>query len=133
VGLAHVYLTPGTYTATLTVTDNGSATGTASKSIVVGVPSRPAAPTGLTATALGGTSIRLIWVNASTNQTAVLIDRCKGQGCTNFVQVASAVGAATTFTDTGLAPRTTYSYRVRARNAGGLSPYSNVASARTTR
>jgi titin len=129
----HVYAAPGTYTATLTVTDNGNATGTASRSIVVSAPSRPAAPTGLRASALGGASIGLLWANASTSQTAVLIERCKGSGCTNFVQVASAAGTATTFTDTGLASRTTYSYRVRAQNAGGLSPYSNVASARTTR
>ena len=129
----HVYVTPGTYTATLTVTDNGNATGTASKSIVVGAPALPAAPKGLTATALSGSSIRLQWANASTGQTAVQIERCKGSGCTNFVQVAAVAGTATTFTDTGLAPRTTYSYRVRARNAAGVSPYSNVAGTRTTR
>jgi PKD repeat protein len=133
VSTTHVYVTPGTYTATLTVTDNGHATGTTSKSIVVIAPAPPAAPKSLAATALSGSSIRLIWTNASTTQTAVQIERCKGQGCTNFVQVAAAAGTATTFTDTGLASRTTYTYRVRVQNAGGLSPYSNLASARSTR
>jgi PKD repeat protein len=133
VSTTHVYGTPGTYTATLTVTDNGNATGTASKSILVSAPAPPAAPTGLAATALSGSSIRLVWANASTSQTSVLVERCKGSGCTNFVQVAAAAGTATTFTDAGLASRTTYTYRVRAQNAGGLSPYSNLASARTTR
>jgi chitodextrinase len=47
--------------------------------------------------------------------------------------VASVAGTATTFTDTGLASRTTYNYRVRAQNSAGLSPYSKTASARTTR
>jgi hypothetical protein len=47
--------------------------------------------------------------------------------------VAVVAGTATTFTDAGLALRTTYTYRVRAHNAFGDSPYSNTASARTKR
>lgn len=47
--------------------------------------------------------------------------------------MAILAGTATTFTNTGLASRTPYTYRVRAHDATGDSPYSNVASARTTR
>jgi hypothetical protein len=47
--------------------------------------------------------------------------------------VAAVAGSATTFTDGGLAVRTTYTYRVRAHNPFGDSPYSNTASARTKR
>jgi hypothetical protein len=47
--------------------------------------------------------------------------------------VATLPGTATIFTDTGLASRTTYRYRVRAHNAAGDSPYSNTASAQTKR
>lgn len=43
------------------------------------------------------------------------------------------MGTATTYTDTGLAARTTYTYRVRANDAIGDSAYSNTASARTKR
>jgi PKD repeat protein len=38
---SHTYLTPGTYNVTLTVTDNGSATGTATKSITLIAPNVP--------------------------------------------------------------------------------------------
>ena len=96
-------------------------------------PPLPSAPTGLTATALSRSAIRLNWTNGATNQTEVRIERCTGSNCTTFAQVATVAGTATTFTDTSRASRTTYSYRVRAHNAAGDSPYSNVASARTTR
>jgi len=129
----HLYGTPGTYTATLTVTDNGNASNTTMASIVVNAPALPSAPAGLTAAALSRSSIRLRWTNSTSNQTDVRIERCAGSGCTRFAQVATVAGSATTFTDSGLASRTTYTYRVRAHNAAGDSPYSNTASARTTR
>ena len=130
----HVYSTPGTYVATLTVTDNGNLSNTASTSIAVNAPpALPSAPTGLKATALSRSSIRLQWTNTNTSQSEVRIERCLGSNCTNFAQVAIVAGTATMFTNTGLASRTTYTYRVRAHSAAGDSPYSNVASARTTR
>ena len=128
----HVYSSPGIYTASLTVKDNDGASGTSSGSIVV-QGQVPGAPTGLTATALPQSSIRVSWTNAAPNQSDVRIERCTGSGCTTFAQVAVVAGTATTFTDVGLAVRTTYTYRVRAHNAAGDSPYSNTASARTKR
>jgi hypothetical protein len=47
--------------------------------------------------------------------------------------VATVSGTATSFTDTKLSSSTTYTYRLRAGNTVGLSPYSNVISARTLR
>lgn len=93
----------------------------------------PAAPTKLTANALGSSSIGLKWTNGSTGQTEVRIERCEGNRCTSFTHVAALPGTATTFTDSGLAARTTYTYRVRAHGALGDSPYSSTASARTSR
>lgn len=128
----HVYSTPGNYTASLTVVDSGGASSTTTGTIVVtGLP--PAAPTNLTAAALTSSSIRLNWTNGTIDQTGVRVERCKGSGCANFAQVAVLPGTPATFTDTGLARRTTYTYRVRAYNAAGDSAYSNTASARTLR
>jgi chitodextrinase len=93
----------------------------------------PQAPTSLVATALSRKSIGLNWTNGTIQQNGIRIERCTGSGCTNFVQVASVTGSATTFTDKPLTPRTTYTYRVRAFNTFGESPYSNTASVRTKR
>ena len=129
----HAYSTPGTYVATLTVTDNGHLSSTTSTSIAVTAPPLPGAPANLTAAALSRSSIGLTWTNTTTNQTEVRIERCKGSGCRNFAQVAVVAGTATAFTDVGLASRTTYRYRVRAHNVTGDSAYSNTASAQTRR
>lgn len=133
VSTTHVYSTPGTYTATLTVTDNGNLSNTTSASIVVSAPALPSAPTGLTANGLSSSAIRLDWTNTTTNQTGVRIERCTGSRCTNFVEIAAVSGSATTYADTGLASRTAYRYRARAHNVAGDSAYSNIAGARTAR
>lgn len=132
VATSHVYSVPGTYVAALTVMDNSHLIATATTgSIVVTASVQPAAPTNLTATALTRSSIGLAWMNGAIGQAEVRVERCKGSSCTNFVEVAAMPGTATIFTDTVLASGTTYRYRVRARNAAGFSPYSNIASART--
>jgi len=129
---AHMYSGPATYTASLTVTDNGGASNTTTTTVAV-TGATPQAPAALTAAASGGKSIALRWTNGTIAQTAVEIERCTGSGCTNFARVASVARTATTFTDRSLAPRTTYTYRVRAVNEAGASPYSNTASAVTSR
>jgi hypothetical protein len=91
----------------------------------------PDAPAGLSAAALSRTSIQLTWTNGTVSQSDVMIERCQGSACTGFVQIGTAPGTATSFTDIGLARRTTYTYRVRARNVFGESPYSNTATGRT--
>ena len=92
------------------------------------------APSGLTATAASNSQINLAWTAGTEIGGTIsqyLIERCAGPSCSNFAQVATST--AITFSNTGLAAATTYSYRVRATDAASnLSAYSNVASATTT-
>ncbi|MCU0735752.1 MAG: DUF4082 domain-containing protein [Methylotetracoccus sp.] len=88
----------------------------------------PSVPASLTATAASSSEINLSW-SASTDNVGVTgyqVERCQGSTCS----VGTASG--TSYSDTGLSASTTYSYRVRARDAAGnLSGYSNTASATT--
>jgi hypothetical protein len=92
----------------------------------------PTAPGALTAIPASANQINLIWTASTDNVgvTGYLVERCLGMGCASFAQVARVT--STTYSDTGLAANTSYSYRVRATDAAGnLSPYSNVATAST--
>jgi len=91
----------------------------------------PAAPTGLTASAVSSSQINLAWTDNATNETGFKIERCTGPGCTNFAQIATVGVGVTSYANTGLAASTSYSYRVRATNTGGDSAYSNTATAVT--
>jgi hypothetical protein len=92
----------------------------------------PAAPADLSASPLSSRRIQLRWTNNSSTQTAVSVERCTAP-CTNFSEIARVAGNATSVIDRGLASRTSYSYRVRAYNATGWSPYSASVTARTSR
>jgi hypothetical protein len=88
----------------------------------------PTVPGNLVATALGVSEVKLTWP-ASTDNTRVAkyeVER-KDPGSTSFVHVSTTTG--TSYTDTGLAAGSNYSYRVLVRDAkGSLKRYSEVAS-----
>lgn len=94
----------------------------------------PTVPSSLTATAAASGQINLAWT-ASTDNVGVTgydIQRCAGSGCANFEQVANVSSTTTTYSDTGLASATSYSYRVQATDAAGnLSLFSSTATATT--
>ena len=95
-------------------------------------PPGVAAPSGLTATAVGTTGINLAWTDNATNETGFRVDRCSGAGCTTFAQVGTNLAAnAAAFSDTGLTASTSYSYRVRAFNATDSSAWTPTATATT--
>ncbi len=121
------------YEIVLTATDSSGLKSSTSVNLPVAADtSPPTDPAGLTATAAGTSQVGLSWT-ASTDNVGVAgyrVERCQGTGCTNFAEVGTPT--ATTFSDTGLAPSTTYRYRVRAIDASGnLSGYSAVAEATT--
>ncbi len=89
----------------------------------------PAAPSGLTATAASATQINLSWTNNATNQTGFKVERSPDN--VTFTQIGTTGSTITVYSDSPLAPATTYYYRARATNAAGDSGYSNVASAAT--
>ena len=88
----------------------------------------PSAPTNLQLAATSATQVQLTWTGSTDNVgvTGYRVERCIGNGCTSFAQMASVTG--TTFNDSGLLSGTSYGYRVRATDAAGnLSAYSNTA------
>ncbi len=92
----------------------------------------PAAPSNLTATAISSSQINLSWADNSGNETGFKIERCQGNNCTNFAEIAQVGANVTSYTNTGLTRNTWYRYRVRAFNGSGNSGYSNIASAKTS-
>ncbi len=92
-------------------------------------PQTPAAPSDLTATAVSGSVIDLSWTDNAANENGFDIERSLDG--TSFSAVASVGANATSYSDSGLVPDTTYWYRVLAFNGAGDSGYSNTASATT--
>jgi len=90
----------------------------------------PNAPSGLTATALSLTQIKLTWTDNSTDETRFYIERKIGASGT-YTYLTYVGANVTTYTNTGLTHNSEYYYRVRAYNASGYSSYSNEASATT--
>jgi arylsulfatase A-like enzyme len=94
-------------------------------------PQQPNPPSDLTATAISTSQIDLAWSDNSANESGFKIERAKRNA--SFVQIAQTGPATTSFSDSGLAGNTQYSYRVRAFNRAGNSAYSNTATAKTLR
>lgn len=93
--------------------------------------SAPTQPTGLRATP-GRTQVALTWTAATDDRgvSSYQVWRSRTSSTTGFTQVGTT--SSTSFTNTSLARRTTYWYRVRAVDvAGNLGPFSLVVSTRT--
>ena len=90
----------------------------------------PTAPASLSATAVSRSQINLAWVDRSSAEKGDKIERSP-DGIT-FTQIAKTPVNSTSYSiTTGLAPATTYYFRIRAYNAFGNSAYTAVASATT--
>ncbi|HEY0554001.1 MAG TPA: fibronectin type III domain-containing protein, partial [Thermoanaerobaculia bacterium] len=91
----------------------------------------PAAPTGLVATLLSSTSVRLNWTDNSNNETQFGIERRLSPSGT-FAQIATVGANVATYTDNSVLAATAYDYRVRALNGTVGSNYTNVATVTTS-
>jgi len=90
----------------------------------------PGAPSGLTATPISSSKIRINWTDNSNIETGFKVERKTGSSGT-WSQIAIVGANITTYTNSSLSQNTTYFYRVRAYNNTVNSAYSNEASATT--
>jgi hypothetical protein len=94
----------------------------------------PLPPTSVSATYVAADAeVDVAWIDASTDETSFVVERCQGVGCTSFTPLTTWPAIAGTGTHpwyadcTGLLPGYTYQYRVGAVNAAGTS-YSDAVS-----
>ncbi|MDD4899157.1 MAG: fibronectin type III domain-containing protein, partial [Candidatus Omnitrophica bacterium] len=86
-------------------------------------------PTNLSATAVSKSQVNLNWSDVSNFEDGFKIERKTSS--TNFALCGTAQRNATSFSDTGLTANTQYTYRIKAYNAAGESPYSQTVNVKT--
>ena len=117
-----------TYVYRIVATNSGGDSPPSVTATATTLQAPPAAPASLTATVVSSTAIDLAW-QASTGATGYRVERSANGGAS--WTIAGITSGATTLSDTGLTPATTYIYRVIASNAGGDSAPSATATAST--
>ena len=124
--IAHAYTAAGSFTATLTVTDNGGATAAVSNTIGVTALTVPAAPANLAGSAGTGFAV-LTWTDSSSNEAGFYVERTPN-GANTWTRIGTVAANVATYRNTVAAGR--YQYRVQAFNAAGASAYSNTVTVR---
>jgi hypothetical protein len=90
----------------------------------------PAAPSNLQAFTVSSNQINLTWVDNSSDEAEFRLEF--RTSATSYQDVGTSIPANVTGAQVhGLAPSTTYFFRIKSRNASGDSAYSNEASATT--
>ena len=87
-------------------------------------------PTQLVAASASASRIDLTWQDNSSNETGFIVQR-RVDGSGHWVELGNTPADATTFSNDGLFPDTTYIYCIRALNNTESSAYSNEAAATT--
>jgi hypothetical protein len=120
---------PGSYELGARAVDANDAVGRAASVTVVVARPPPSAPMGLSATAASSTRMNLAWTDTAGNESGFRIER-SADGVV-FAQVGSVAANVTGYVDGTVVGGTRYFYRVQSWNAGGSSPWSNIAEATT--
>jgi len=112
------------------ITDAVGATTSGVRSLdVVQPPAVPAAPSNLTAAATSPTQVTLTWQDNASQTAAFHISLSQDGG--PFLEVQAARPQATSAVVTGLSPATSYTFRIRAANAGGGATDTTTATVTT--
>ncbi len=106
------------------------ASGTSSNSLTISVLTLPATPTANAASSIAQTSFVANWASVS-GASSYSIDVASDLGFTTIVYSNVNVGNTTSYLAASLNSNTTYYYRIKANNASGSSPYSNIISVTT--
>jgi Concanavalin A-like lectin/glucanases superfamily len=88
------------------------------------------APSGLTAAASSSSQIDLSWTDTSSGETGEVLERSTSSSFSTVASIQLPAGTQS-YSDTALAPSTTYWYRVKSVAGTSASPYSGSASATT--
>ena len=131
VSVSHTYANVGTFTATLTVTDNQGAKTSKTVSIsVTAATSVLVAPSGMSASSSKHDNVALHWTDNSSGEQGFYVERAPSTTGV-FARIGQAGANATSFAESGMASGT-YLYRVQAfdLSTGRKSGYSNQSSAR---
>jgi len=94
----------------------------------------PAAPSGLTATAVSTTQINLAWTDNSSDETGFIIQQRSPSGSGSWTTIHTTGAGATSYSVTGLTASTNYGFQVAATRStapSGTSAYTAEASATT--
>jgi hypothetical protein len=98
-------------------------------SLAAVVPNAPDAPSALSASAISSTRIDLTWSDNSVNEDGFTIERSTDGA--SFDEIVTLNANVTAYSDIGLAPATTYYYRIQSYNTGGTSSFSNTVNTTT--
>ena len=91
----------------------------------------PSPEAGTVATATGIQRIDLRWADTFSDETGFTVERCTGDGCTDFAPLADVGPDITLYSDT-TACVGIYGYRIKAYKSGGWESFSPVATATTS-
>ncbi len=103
---------------------------TGALNLAVGGNLPPVAVSGFMAKATSQSAINLTWTLPTGALSSLIVERA-ASAAGPFAVLATLAGTVTSYSDTALTANLNYSYRVKAVNSFGSSPYSVVASAMT--